>query len=96
LKKSNEPEINYKHGIATWDKAGNDRENLFVMHNLAKPNSYIRLRYPVTGKEVTALVLCPIPNGVFKDDVDIVISPAVANALGALDSRFQIQMDYYK
>ncbi len=91
-----EPDINYKPGIASWDKSGTDRKNLFVMHNIAKPNSIIRLRYPVTGKEITAKVLCPIPENVFQDDIDIVISPAVAIALGALDSRFRIQMDYYK
>ncbi len=91
-----EADINYTTGIASWDKAGNDRENLFVMHSAAKPNSYIKLRYPLTGKEVTAQVLCPIPKNVFADDISIVISPAVANALGALDSRFQIQMHYYK
>lgn len=91
-----DPNINYKSGIASWDKSGFDRKNLFVMHNSAKPNSYIRLRYPVTGVEVTAKVLCPIPKNVFADDIDIVISPAVAIALGALDSRFQIQMDYYE
>jgi len=89
-------DINYQPGVASWDKSGADRKNLFVMHNLAKPNSVIRLRYPVTGKEITAKVLCPIPENVFGKDIDIVISPAVAIALGALDSRFQIQMDYYK
>ncbi len=91
-----EPEINYQLGIASWDKAGNDRKNLFVMHNSAKPNSFIRLRYQVTGKEVTAKVLSSIPNNLFAEDIDIVISPAVALALGALDSRFQIQMNYYE
>ncbi len=90
-----ETEINYKPGIASWDKSGTDRKNLFVMHNDAKPNSIIRLRYPVTGKEITAKVLCPIPENVFEEDIDIVISPAVAIALGALDTRFRIQMDYY-
>jgi len=88
--------INYKLGLALWDKGGDDRENLFVMHNSAKPNSYIRLRYPVTGKEITAKVLGPIPRNVYGSDIDILITPAVAIALGALDSRFQIQMDYYK
>ena len=91
-----EPEINYKSGIATWDKQGIDRENLFVMHNEAKSNSYIRLRHPVTKKEITALVLCPIPKGIHSSEVDIVLSPAVALALGALNTRFKIEMDYYQ
>jgi LysM repeat protein/uncharacterized protein YxeA len=91
-----EPQINYKSGIATWDKQGYERENLFVMHNEAKPNSYIRLRHPVTKLEVTALVLAAIPKGVHSPEVDIVLSPAVALALGALNSKFKIEMDYYQ
>jgi len=88
--------INYRKGIAYWDKSGFDRTNLFVMHNKAKPNSYIRLKYKVTGREVMAKVVCPIPKGLYSDDIDIIISPGVANQLGALDSQFQIQMDYYE
>ncbi len=89
-------EFNYKKGIAYWNKEGHDRENLFVMHSKAKPNSYISLRYPVTGKEVTAQVISTIPSNLYAEDIDIVITPAVAQALGALDSRFEIQMDYYE
>jgi len=89
-------EFNYKKGIAYWDKDGHDRENLFVMHSKAKANSFISLRYPVTGREVTAQVISPIPSNLYAADVDIVITPAVAQALGALDSRFEIQMDYYE
>ncbi len=89
-------EFNYKKGIAYWNKEGHDRENLFVMHSKAKPNSYISLRYPVTGKEVTAQVISTIPSNLYAEDIDLVITPAVAQALGALDSRFEIQMDYYE
>ncbi len=96
IEPTQEPQINYKSGIATWDKQGFERENLFVMHNEAKPNSYIRLRHPVTKLEVTALVLAGIPKGVHSSEVDIVLSPAVALALGALNSKFKIEMDYYQ
>ena len=91
-----EPVINYQSGIAEWDKGGFDRENLFVMHNEAKPNSYMRLRHPVTKNEVTALVLCPIPKEVHGSDIDVYLSPAVATALGALNSRFKVEMDYHQ
>lgn len=91
-----EPIINYQSGIAIWDREEGDRENLFVMHDKAKPNSYIRLRHPVTNKEVTAMVLCPIPKGIHGDNVSIILSPAVALALGALNTTFKIEMDYYQ
>ncbi len=83
-------------GIAYWDKQGSDFENLFVMHNGAKENSYIKLTNPINGKELVAKVLMHIPNGIYTQDIDIVITPAVAKTLGALDSRFRIEMDYYE
>ena len=83
-------------GIAYWDKKGSDFENLFVMHNSAKENSFIRLRNPLTGRQVVAKVIMQIPSDVYTTDIDIVITPAVAQQLGALDSRFRIEMDYYE
>ena len=91
-----EPEINYQTGIALWDKEGFERTNLFVMHSEAKIDSYIRLRYTVTGQEVTAKVISAIPEGLYPSETDIILSPAVAIALGAKDSRFQIQMNFYE
>ena len=96
LNQEPKPVINYQSGIAIWDKEGFDRTNLFVMHKKAKVDSYIRLRYSVTGQEVTAKVIAAIPDGLYPSDTDIILSPAVAIALGAKDSRFQIQMDFYK
>ncbi|NNF21736.1 MAG: LysM peptidoglycan-binding domain-containing protein [Saprospiraceae bacterium] len=83
-------------GIAFWNKEGSDFENLFVMHNNARENSYIKLRNPVNGKVVVAKVIMPIPEQIYTEDIDIVITPAVAKNLGALDSRFRIEMDYYE
>ena len=88
--------IQNNKGIAYWDKAGADYENLFVMHNQARENSYIKLKNPLTGREVVAKVIMQIPEGIYKTDIDIVITPAVANSLGALDSRFRIEMEYYE
>lgn len=88
--------LNKTKGIAYWDKSGNDYENLFVMHNIAKQNSYITLHNPLTGKKIVAKVLMKIPEGIYNNDIDIIITPAVAKNLGALDSRFRIEMDYYE
>ena len=88
--------IQNNKGIAFWDKSGADYENLFVMHNNARENSYIKLTNPLTGREVIAKVIMQIPEGIYTNDIDIVITPAVAKSLGALDSRFRIEMEYYE
>ncbi|NNE26133.1 MAG: LysM peptidoglycan-binding domain-containing protein [Saprospiraceae bacterium] len=89
-------EIKNNKGIAYWNKSGADYENLFVMHNNARENSYIKLTNPLTGREVVAKVIMQIPAGIYSNDIDIVITPAVAKSLGALDSRFRIKMEYYE
>ncbi len=85
-----------RKGTAIWDKKGSDKVNLFVLHNSAMINSHIKLRNPVVGLEALALVVGKIPSGAYPSDVEIIITPAVAKKLGALDSRFLVEMDYYE
>jgi len=83
-----------KKGIAFWDKRGSDYENMMVLHKSAAVNSIIKIKNPVNGAEVFARVVGKIPNNAFKKDIEIVISPAVAKKIGALDSRCQVNMTY--
>ena len=41
-----------------------------------------------------ARVVGRIPDNAFKKDIDVVMSPAVAKKIGAIDSRVQIAMTY--
>jgi hypothetical protein len=83
-------------GIALWEKNDPDTESFLAMHKTAKIGSVIKLQNPVTDNIVVAQVIGHIPNNVYADDIDIIISKAVAQKLGALDSRFQIIMTYYE
>ncbi len=88
--------IKKKKGIAIWDKNGSDQKNLFVLHKTARVNSLVEIYNPVVKRKVTARVIGKIPNNLYSEDISMVISPKVASTLGALDSRFMVEMNYYE
>lgn len=81
-------------GIGYWDKKGKDYENLMVLHKSAEVNTLIKLTNPINGLSTFARVVGRIPDNAFKKDIDVVMSPAVAKKIGAIDSRIQISMTY--
>jgi hypothetical protein len=85
----------YKRGIAYWNKSSQSSE-LFVMHDEAKVNTQIELYNPLVNKRIIATVVARIPGNAYPEDINLVLSPAVARNLGAFDSRFYVEMKYYK
>ncbi len=85
----------YKRGIAFWNKTGNAND-LFVLHDEAKPQTEIELYNPLVNKKVIATVVASLPSNTYPEDINLVISAGVARQLGAIDSRFAVEMKYYK
>jgi len=83
-----------RRGIAIWNKDGKDQKNAFALHKTAKPNTIIELYNPVVRRKAYAKVIGALPEGIYEDDVTIILSPIVAKSLGALDSRFTVEMKY--
>jgi len=83
-----------RRGIAIWNKEGKDQKNAFALHKTAKPNTIIELYNPVVKRRAYAKVIGTLPEDIYEDDVSIIISPKVAKNLGALDSRFTVEMKY--
>jgi hypothetical protein len=48
------------------------------------------------NRKVYAKVVAKLPERIYPKDVSIVISPGVAEALGAIDNRFLIEMRYFE
>jgi len=90
------PKILSNKGIAIWERSDPNDDFLFVLHKTAKVGSVIKLQHPVTYKIVVAEVVDKLPSGTYSEDVDLVISKAVAEKLGALETRFQVGMTYYE
>lgn len=81
-------------GVAIWQQSHKKNNNKFVLHDKAAINSIILLYNPMARKSIAAKVIGRIPQETYHDDVDIVLSSGAANSLGALDTRFMIEMKY--
>ena len=82
-------------GLAYWNKKGSDNLNLFVLHPTAKINSLIEIYNPQLQRKTFAKVLGRIPDNMYADNIDLIVSPAVANVLGVFNSEFRVTMKYY-
>jgi hypothetical protein len=79
-------------GVAWWNKARPD-PNLFVLHRIAPVNSMIEINNPMFGRKVMAKVIGTVPP-TYPEDLMIIVSQGIAKALGALDSRFYVEVKY--
>lgn len=85
-------------GVAAWQfkEKSTNPSNLFAMHRTAKVGSVIRVHNPMTNRVLYAKVIARIPPAAYDNNVIVVLSPAVARALGARDPRFHVKVSYYK
>ncbi len=81
-------------GLAYWQSIENSSEEFIVLHKSAPINQPITLYNPMMDRFVEATVVAPLPEKSYPDNISVVISPAVADALGALDKRFIVEMTY--
>lgn len=81
-------------GIAYWDRSKKGGNELLVMHRKAPVNTEILLYNPMLKRKVAAKVVSDLPADTYPNDISVVISPSVANALGVLDKRFLVEMTY--
>ncbi len=80
--------------IAYWNKNTSDKDNLFVLHKTATPNSLIKIYSPLVRRSVWAQVIGPFDENLYGSNIDLVVSPRVAKALGMVDKRFQVELEY--
>lgn len=85
-----------KKGICLWMKNDPETTQLLAFHKTAKVGSNISILYPLTNRTVEVTVIDNIKPNLYPDDVEIIVTKAVALELGARDSRIQINMDYYQ
>ncbi len=81
-------------GIAFWEKSRYQTKEMIVMHPYARVDSKISLYNPMLKRKVEAKVVSELPKEAYPEDISVVISPSVADALGALDRRFQVEITY--
>lgn len=87
-----------QEGKACWPKhqdLGQDN-NLYVLHSDSPVGSVLRIENPMTERVLYAKVLGPVPNTPFARGSIVMLSPTVAQALGALDAKIYVKLQYLK
>jgi LysM repeat protein len=82
-------------GVATWmDDDGLDPNKMLVLHRTAPIGTVIRITNIMTNKTTFAKVVGRFTDNEQTKDVIIVMTKNVAQSLGALDKRFQVNLSY--
>ncbi|MEL6123212.1 MAG: LysM peptidoglycan-binding domain-containing protein [Bacteroidota bacterium] len=81
-------------GIALIEQRNGGTDELVVIHRNAAVDTEIEIYNPMMRRRVLATVVAQLPEAQYADDVSLVMSPAVASALGALDKRVLVEMTY--
>ncbi|MBK9680081.1 MAG: LysM peptidoglycan-binding domain-containing protein [Saprospiraceae bacterium] len=82
------------NGIAQWSKSNSTSTDLYVLHPTAPVNSIVELTNPMTHRKIYAKVLSNMPPKLYAEDVSVVVSPGVANLLGAIDGKFYVKLRF--
>lgn len=83
-----------QNGVAKWVKTENTNGDLYCLHPTAPINSVVEITNPMTHRKIYAKVLSNMPAKLYGDDINVVVSPGVANLLGVIDSRFYVKLRY--
>lgn len=82
-------------GVATWiDDSGLDPNKKLVLHRTAPIGTVIRITNPMTNRTTFAKVVGRFADSESTRDVIIVMTKGTADALGALDKRFHVNISY--
>jgi LysM repeat protein len=82
-------------GVATWmDDPGLDPNKKLVLHRTAPIGTVIKITNPMTNRTTFAKVVGRFTDNEATKDVIIVMTKNVADALGAPDKRFRVDISY--
>lgn len=81
-----------QNGVALWFQDAELPDGMYVLHETAPVNSVISITNPMFNRTVYAKVVGNIPAGTYPREVIVIITPKVAQSLGALDPRFYVQI----
>ncbi|KAA8483601.1 LysM repeat protein [Arcticibacter tournemirensis] len=84
-----------ERGAAVWISDEHlDATKMLALHRTAPIGTVIKITNPMSGKSTFAKVVGKYTENETTKDVIIVITKATADLLGALDKRFQVNIDY--
>lgn len=83
-------------GVCFWQKDAQYKGgDLYALHRIARIGSVIAVTNGMTQRTVYAKVIGRIPAGVERN-AEVILSPAAAQKIGAVDPRFFVKIKYFK
>lgn len=83
-----------EQGKAIWKTGKSAADQPYILHRKAKLNSLVQIYNPMTGQKIHAKVVGRIPRRNYDENVMVVLTPYLANALKARDQEFFVKMKY--
>ena len=96
-KLANKTEVQ-SEGVAVWPKGERirDQTSLYALSSELKSGTIIRIENPMFRRSVYAEISGPLPDISETEGASLMLSPALARALGGLDQRFFVRWRYKK
>ena len=82
--------------IGYWDRNAQSGASFFVLHNEARTGSLMDIYNPMLRRHIKAKVIGKIPQAMYREDIEVILSAAAARELGILDLRFKVNLKYEK
>ncbi len=96
LAKAKGKKIHKQRGAAYWKKTKSKSTKLYALHNYAPIGSTIEVTNPMSKMTLYVKVIGRINSRVTPYNTKVVLSPAAANYLGALNAKFYTEIQYYR
>lgn len=91
-----DPAKDHAHsGVAVWKKNSSRKSDFYALHRFARINSVIKVHNPMNNRDVYVRVIGRIPDTSYDYKVVVVVSPIVAELLGAVDAKFHVDVNYH-
>ncbi len=80
--------------VALWNRAMQGSTGFLVMHRTIPEKTIIEIRNPMSGVTTYGRVIGQIPENLYPEEVDMIVSTDLAKQLRVLDPRFFVQVRY--
>ncbi len=80
--------------VALWNRAMQGSTGFLVMHRTIPEKTIIEMRNPMSGVITYGRVIGQIPEKLYPEEVDMIVSTDLAKQLRVLDPRFFVQVRY--
>jgi len=86
--------VTQENGVAWWNKENEKSSGMYVMHRQAASNTIIELTNPMFNTILYAKVIGKIPDNMYAQEIDLVVTSEIAEKLKVVDRKFFCRMRF--